>query len=96
MGFDCLLCGEREIWAFESEDLPRVCKDCEAYMPEDNLTEAKVIKKTYWVTECETYFNKMRAYKGIRPEGVRPTQISDNLEETCLIMPVVNLPMSFQ
>ena len=27
MGFDCKLCGEREIWAFES-DLPRICEDC--------------------------------------------------------------------
>ena len=27
MGFDCVICGEREIWAFESK-VQRVCKDC--------------------------------------------------------------------
>ena len=27
MGFDCIVCGEREIWAFESVE-PRVCEDC--------------------------------------------------------------------
>ncbi len=27
MGFNCLVCGEREIWAFES-DTPRICRDC--------------------------------------------------------------------
>ena len=28
MGFDCKFCGEREIWAFESQTHPRVCWDC--------------------------------------------------------------------
>ena len=27
MGFDCKICGEREMWDFES-DIPKVCKDC--------------------------------------------------------------------
>jgi hypothetical protein len=27
MGFDCIICGDREIWAFESRE-PRVCCDC--------------------------------------------------------------------
>jgi len=27
MGFDCIVCGGREIWAFESKT-PRVCCDC--------------------------------------------------------------------
>ena len=29
MGFDCIYCGEREIWAFESRTRPRVCWECE-------------------------------------------------------------------
>jgi hypothetical protein len=27
MGFDCIICGERDIWANES-NTPSVCKDC--------------------------------------------------------------------
>ena len=28
MGFDCVMCGERELWAFESEHQRRVCWNC--------------------------------------------------------------------
>lgn len=29
MGFDCIICKEREIWAFESKKYARICMDCE-------------------------------------------------------------------
>jgi hypothetical protein len=28
MGFDCIDCGEREIFAFESHLVPKLCWDC--------------------------------------------------------------------
>jgi hypothetical protein len=27
MGFDCIVCGDREIWSFESA-IPEMCQDC--------------------------------------------------------------------
>jgi len=28
MGFECVLCGQREIWSFESIVRPKVCLEC--------------------------------------------------------------------
>lgn len=29
MGFNCIDCGERDVWCNESNITPRLCKDCE-------------------------------------------------------------------
>jgi hypothetical protein len=72
MGFDCLLCGEREIWAFEGKKVPRVCQDCEAYLSDELKSLFAVLWKT--TVPLEDYEAAVKEHAGIRPEGARPTQ----------------------
>jgi hypothetical protein len=56
MGFDCKICGEREVWAFESEKYPGVCCCCAAKTYEEKVLKHYIKKdgKLVLVT-CQEY-----------------------------------------
>lgn len=56
MGFNCIRCREREIWAFESREFPRLCWDCheKLYGETEYIKEHKKINKKYSGFSIET------------------------------------------
>jgi len=41
MGFNCILCGEREIWAFESSLYQRICYACHYCVDKETIDMKK-------------------------------------------------------
>jgi hypothetical protein len=67
MGFNCKLCGDREIWVFESPIYKRICWDCHRlFAPETHAMERHRIRNASFQ---HTWVTQIREKKSVQKES---------------------------